>query len=324
VAKELMQQAEREQREVVLAALAMAAAESGCQALLPWVQQQLASATDRDQQWLAQAHAILAVGTPVAILREWLASPPLRASAMLLARTCADAELEQPLLALVPQIEDDTYSEWLLHSLGAIGGNDTRRALATDLRRNPPREPSTKVDPRRLALLRLGDIDQRKWVLGQLRTNGWRDTGGVTSQVVGPGMVRMAELLGKWGIVGAAAELATLTADQQVLLLTRSHAARGLCWLRDPCGLLAAASLLQQELAHRLDSPEAYTRCQEALHQFVANPDRPVYVPLQHGSFRADPATGSVGAAWQAWLEANAKAIVWRLPRFVDDMVLWP
>lgn len=137
-------------------------------------------------------------------------------------------------------------------------------------------------------------------------------------------MVRMAELLGKWGIVGAAAELATLTADQQVLLRTRSHAARGLCWLRDPRGLLAAASLLQQELVHRLDLPDAYTRCQETLHQFVANPDRPVYVPLQPSAFQADQETASVGAAWQAWLEANAEAIVWRSPRFVDDMVLWP
>jgi len=324
IAKELQPHTEREQRDGVLLAISMAAADAGCATMLPWLQQRLGSATNRDQRWLPQAHAMLAVGTPAATVQEWLESPALRASAILLARTCADAELEKALLQLYPQIEDENHREWLLHSLGAIGGNDTRRALMADLRRNPPREPSTQVDARRLALLRLGDLEQRKWVLRQLQDNGLGVAGGISVQFVGPAMGQMAEQIGKWGLIGAAQELAALTTDEQVQIWSRSHAARGLCWLRDQRGLLASASLMQQEITDNLDNPECFTRCQETLHEFVGNPDRPEYVVFQVKGFQTDPRTAAVGAAWQAWLNANAKAIVWRTPRYVDSLSLWP
>lgn len=325
VARELIARLETEHRPLVVGALALAAADAGCKAAAPAIRRLIAADAVPDRTWLHTAHAVLAVGAPATTIVEWLGSEELRPSALLLARTCPDPELAAALLGRRGDDLPREQEEWLLQSLGAIGGRDATVALLTELRdaeRSSGVERSTPFDARRLALLRLGDMGARQLASSTLRGNGQRVRNGISAQIVTADLPQLAELLGKWRLVGSAAELVELADDEAVLVWSRSHAARGLCWQRDVRGLQRAAKLLAEPgTEHEFGVPKAHEVCQATLHQFVANADRPAYVPLRVVAL--DPSTAELAARWQEWLEANAAKITWREPYSDGEMLLW-
>jgi hypothetical protein len=325
VALELNARLRTERRPLVLGALALAAAEAGCAEAAPAIRRAIEAGAVPERPWLHQAHAMLAVGTPATTLVEWLGNDALRPSALLLARTSPDGELAAALLRRRGDDVPDLHREWLLQSLGAIGGRDAMVALRTDLRDAPRSDttvPATPFDARRLALLRLGDPDARKLALATLRGNGKRMMRGVSAQFLDPELPQLAELLGKWRLLGIADELHDLIGDEKVLLWSRSRAARGLGWQQDLRGLHAAAKLLTAAgTTIEFGGAMAHATCQATLHEFVANADRPDYVPL--GTSQLDPRAAEVGTRWQTWLAANATKVTWREPRNDGEMLLW-
>ncbi len=318
-----------EQRPWVASALAMAAGDAGVHDCAGAIRKHLVAA-DLDPQiatWFAMAFAFASGELPVPTVRAWLGNPsPLRSVAVLVARGRQDATVEKDLLSLLAATKEQPLATWIVQSLAACGGEPARKALQDLISASREDDAgligSTKLDPRQLALLRLGDPDAFAWAKAAIVGNGSGTlSSGTTFQVMGPALAQLPELLGKWRLANAAATLLTIVADKQVSIWSRAHAVRGLCWQQNARGLTAAANLLVTGPTDDFNAANALAIAQTTLHEFVANVDRPDYLPFDGG----DPEIiASVGRRWTQWLQANAATIRWREPPpDGDNLLLW-
>ena len=234
-----------EKREAVAAAIAMADADAGATKVASLIGERLqAGIGARNAQWFEFAFAQLNAGATVGTIVEWLASEPFAGVGLLAARLHRDERLEVALLERLDGETNATHREWLLQSLGACGGDRAKKALRDALAAAGSAFRSTALDPRLFALLRLGEADAVATLMHGVTTNGSSASGGIEMQFMGPDLAHAPELFGKWRLADAPARLQTILKTDDVAMWTRSHAARGLCWLRDTRGLTAAADLL--------------------------------------------------------------------------------
>ncbi len=329
-----------EQRDPVAPALAMAVADADVREAAPILRERLATADAKAAKWLSIAYGVLC-DEPPQQLREWIATKgPFTAAAALAARRHHDAELTQVLLKALTDRSDKTTWAWVVHALGASRDEAAREALTASLAgdsgedeagpNGERRIASSSIDPRKLALLRLGDETALQWALEIIDSNGTRKIGQMTVQMLGVEVVRLPALAGKWESLSAASLLAiTKKADRDYGL--RIHAARGLCWRRDPRGLVALADLLTEPgAADALHVDDA----QRTLQEFVADADRPDHLPSSmmarmEGPRREvglDAQPASIGKQWQQWLANKRGRVTWRQPPLDtedDELLQW-
>lgn len=331
-----------ETRNGVASALALAAGDAGATAVAKPLREMIESgkAPRQSLQWFSIALAQVADKDMQAEAPKWLqAGAKLAATGLLLVRRSHDPKAEQPLLELLPKVTDKGTLAWFAQTLGAIGGDASRAALRTALATKLEKEKqdlaeeggvamgSTELEPMRLALLRLGDPESVKWAKalvsnhgsGAIRAGDKR----VTYDVMGPEIAQMPELLGKWNVAGSVEVLVAATSSASTPPWMRAYAARGLCWRRDARGLSAAAAILA---IPNDEAPDPFLAkglevAQQTLHEFVADLDRPDYLPIDPQA--AAPA-GGVGELWQQWLAKRASKIKWREPpQDATDLLLW-
>jgi hypothetical protein len=318
----------QEKRKGMAGALALAAADAGAAGVVKVLRERLTnSRLDRTSQ-LAVATALAQLVGPEAKKEAagWLkADSPLLAAGILLARRWHDVKAEPALLALHAATTDDRdLAQWLAQTLGAVGGDATRKAFrsALDAEARGEADPgiaamSSDLDPRLLALLRL---HEDKAVAAVRSLIGGAAAGGRTATT--PAVARLPELFGKWNAPGAVDLLAGVAADESAPALVRAYAARGLCWRRELRGLEAAAAILaRKEHANEPALAEGLTAAQQVLHEFTADGDRPDYVLVDRGN---EAAAVAVGEAWQQWLGQHAGKVTWREPPpNVDELLFW-
>jgi hypothetical protein len=331
-----------ESRSAVASSLALAAGDAGATGTARLLREMIESGKvpRQSSQWFALALAQVADKDMQAEAPGWLRTgSTLAATGLLLVRRTRDVKAEQALLELLPQVTDEGTLAWFAQTLGAIGGDASRAALRSALAAKLEKEKqevaqegavaigSTTLEPMRLALVRLGDPESVKWAMAQVASHGSGSVGAgndrVTFDLMGPEIAQIPELLGKWNVAGALEALLASSTDASTPVWMRAYAARGLCWRRDVRGLSAAAAILAipNDQARDPFVAKGLEVAQQTLHEFVADVDRPDYMPIDEQA--AAPASG-VGALWQQWLTKHASKIKWREPpQDCNDMILW-
>jgi hypothetical protein len=227
-----------------------------------------------------------------------------------------------------------------VHALGASRDEAARAVLTASLAgdngeheagpNGEQRIASSTIDPRKLALLRLGDETALQWALEIIDSNGTRKIGQMTVQMLGVEVVRLPALAGKWESLNAASLLAIAKHAERDYGL-RIHASRGLCWRHDPRGLVALADLLTEpDAAAALHVDDA----QRTLQEFVGDADRPDHLPSSmmarmqrpRREVGPDPQPASIGKQWQQWLANKRGRVSWRQPPLDtedDELLQW-
>lgn len=329
----LAEMLEKEKRPAIISALALAAADAGATAAAKTIRARISEQTVEPEiaRWLSIALANLEKDLPTKSVLEWLVpDSPLVESAILLARSHQDPEIESRLFTLLDSAEDETRWTWLIEALGACGGEESRKALRESLsaeeaeaesKRGGVTVLSSRVDARLLALLRLGEPAAVEWAKEFVASAGEGETSGIQVQLLGAAQSRIPELLGKWRITDADSVVDACLKSDAAPAVMRMHAARGLCWRRDTRGLRAAAELLAapETTAMLFELRAAGLPAQNTLHQFVGNLDRPDYVPFEDGAVAVE-----LGKQWIAWIAKNESKIQWREPLSESqDLLLW-
>jgi hypothetical protein len=306
-----------ESRSAVASSLALAAGDAGATGTARLLREMIESGKvpRQSSQWFALALAQVADKDMQAEAPGWLRTgSTLAATGLLLVRRTRDVKAEQALLELLPQVTDEGTLAWFAQTLGVA----QEGAVAIG---------STTLEPMRLALVRLGDPESVKWAMAQVASHGSGSVGAgndrVTFDLMGPEIAQIPELLGKWNVAGALEALLASSTDASTPVWMRAYAARGLCWRRDVRGLSAAAAILAipNDQARDPFVAKGLEVAQQTLHEFVADVDRPDYMPIDEQA--AAPASG-VGALWQQWLTKHASKIKWREPpQDCNDMILW-
>jgi hypothetical protein len=333
-----------ETRDGVTDALVLAAGDAGASATARLLRDRIESgkASGESLQWFSIALAQVAAKDLQAEAPSWLRPDgKLMAAGLLLVRRAHDTRAEKPVLELLPGVKDEETYAWFAQTLGAIGGEASRTALRGRLAADAAKAQATAkelggegavllgqsdVSPAQLALVRLGDADALKWVKGTIAAHGSGASGQgenrLTFDTMSPALAQLPELLGKWNVPGAVEILATCAGSEATPVWMRAYAARGLCWRRDPRGLSFAAQLLAGSAA----STDPFVGkgvevAQRTLHEFVADTDRPDYVPSDEQPYAPAPA---VGQPWKQWLAGKAGKFRWREPpQDANDMLLW-
>ena len=311
-------------RSGVSGAIAMGASDAGAKAAAAPLRLMLGNHTVRgqDAHWVAVGAGTLT--HKLADVRECLAaSGSLQKVGILAARTVRDDAVTKRLKELIETTDDGTTWDWIVQAFGAIGDDEVRDKLRQSIEGESEAITSTSLDQRRLALVRLGDAKQIAWALGAIGNSGRGESNGITMQFMGPALAALPELLAKWKVDGAKKALSAFAANQELLVGQRAYVARGLCRLRERSGLELAAELLATERKDREAFPlqRALEVAQMALHDFVADPSRPDYVPIERG---AEGAAVEIGQRWQKWLEEKGAAIAWRDAREeTEDLLFW-
>ncbi|MGE3174249.1 MAG: hypothetical protein AB7O97_16595 [Planctomycetota bacterium] len=309
IAELLKDRLARETRLSVRGALILAAGEAGATESAPLLQVMIEKGAVEGQEllwtWTALAQT---AGRELAVASDvWLVPESQFVGAAVLMARRWGLRTERELLELLARSPAEPLRSWVLQTLAAVGGDDTRKALRQAVDADgaaPTVVVETGLDPRRLALLRLGDKDARRWAIDQVVRAATRPEAEVR---------RLPELFGRWNVDGAAELLLEWAADPARSLLLRASAARGLCWMRDPRGLRAAAAVLQADAvdAHEPMELAGLQLAQQTLHQFVADAERPDYLGLLPGDREK---AGERGLRWRAWLDAREAALQWRRP----------
>lgn len=311
-----------ETRASVRSALVLAAGEAAAVGVAPLLRSMLEKGGIQGGEvpWAWTALAMLGDRELATTARTWLAPhSPLLGAGVLLARRYGDAEAERPLLRLLETEPSSPLPTWIALGLGACGGDAARKVLRTGLGLDEPTNRRaeavrTGIDPRYLALLRLGDRDARSWAAGCIQRS---------ATLLEVGVARLPELFGRWRVDGAAADLVGFGAQAELPLAVRVGAARGLCWLQDRRGLEAAVALLGDDGldAAQPEVVESLLRLQRTLFEFVGDPERPDYRGLVLGD-RAASADAAV--EWRAWLTAHPDQVPWRSPgEDTEDLTFW-
>lgn len=311
-----------ESRSNVASALALAACEAGAIGTTrPLLDRLRSGSVPRgSKHWFSIALAQLADRDLQAESLGWLKPrSSLCEAAVLIARRTRDARAEVPLLELLAADVDEKLATCILQSLGACGGAATRAALRSSLAMEARtfatagiQVASSPLDARQLALLRLGDPKQVAWARATISPRVEGADAKTTIDVMTSSKARVPELLGKWNVTGAADALVACLANKDVATWVRAYAARGLCWLHDGRGLAGAAELLAGETTREFGGDRGLMVAQQTLHEFVANADRPDYVPIDAAS-----KVSGVGKAWLGWLGKHQ--VTWRDPRQDTD-----
>jgi hypothetical protein len=328
----------KETRSGVAGAMALGAGEAGATGTARLLREQLMGGNlDQDTaRWFATALAQLGGKELQAEARTWLkADSPLLAAGVLLVRRARDVKAEAPLLELHAATEDPQLAERIAQTLGSCGGDATRAAFRAALAAQAREAAdagavvigSSHLDPRRLTLLRLGDSATVKWARETVAGHGTgvhgKGSGAVTFAGLSPEIAQLPQLLGKWDVPGAVDTLVACSADPKAPCWIRAHAARGLCWRRDPRGLTAAAALLATmgEQARDPFVAEGLTTAQKTLHEFLSDVDRPDYTVIDR---EAAAPVAELGGQWQAWLARKTGKVTWRdPPQDGDDLLFW-
>lgn len=288
--------------------------ESACNADLPEllqvVMESVASDTlgGRDPKFFCYTAGALARNASPATIMQWIVSPGRENSVGLVAaRWHQNKDFERVLIERLPRAKG---KEWTLtvESLGACGSKRAldalRESLDSSVREGRDDEglghyitDLPHLDPRLLALARLGEDQALEWVRQHMMATHAVRYGGRKQFDA----LMLIEFFGRWNMKDARGELTRVLKDPNAVIPQRCHAARGLCWLKKHEGLTASA-----ELMSGFEDPGS--RCwfaQETLHDFVANLDRPDMV--------LDPAQYEAASTeWLAWLEKNRTRIEWR------------
>ncbi len=321
IAAVLGAQLKQEPRRVVGGAIVLAAADARATALAPLVRERIET-MDLDPDalaWHSLALAQLADEAMGQQSRDWLqADSRCLLAGVLLARRFGGPAAEAALLELHAEAHDERLAEWTAVSLGACGGDEARVQLRAALEREAAAAKEAGVhvisgqpDVRQLALLRLQEAGAVTWVRSWVESHGMQERAGITFEVMGPELARLPELIGKWRVADGADLLLRCVAAKAAPRQLRAAAARGLCWSRDGRGLTAAAALLAEggDPQRDLILADALGAAQTALHEFIGNPSRPDYVPIE----RLDEAgLRELGRRWQEWLRANEAQVEWR------------
>ncbi len=313
-------------RVAVRGALLLAAGEAGVGATAPLLRTLLekGAVTGNEVLWTWTALAQCATAELAAPARLWVAEhSQFLGAAVLMARRFGDAESERGLVRLLETAPPEPVATWVAQSLGAIGSDVARKALRTAIdadekaRKTGVLVVAAAVDPRQLALLRLGDKAARDWVVGRVAR---ADT------LLDSGIARVPELFGRWRLDGAAQQLDDWLDKPALPLIVRASAARGLCWLRERRGLEAAAALLGEKGLDALSPPvaEGLQLLQRTLHEFVDDLSRPDYRGFVLGDAKK---AAAVGRDWRAWLQQHEDALRtlrWRSPgEDTEDLRFW-
>lgn len=311
-------------RSGIVGALAMGASDAGVKAVAAPLRLMLANhaAREPDAHWVTVAAGTLTDG--LEDIRKCLAaSGSLQKVGILAARTVRDEAVMKRLKELIETTDDPTTWEWIMQAFGAVGDDEVRERLRQSIEGEPEEILSTELDDRRLALIRLGDRKQIEWALGHIVSGGRGQTGGVTTQVLGPELAALPDLLAKWRVDGVVEALAALGQNPAVSVWQRAYVARGLSRLRDRAGPDLAAALLAagDHRASEFDLAGSLNIAQCALHHFIADTSRPDYVPIERGT---EGVAIEVGEQWKKWLGGKGTAIAWRDAREeTDDLLFW-
>lgn len=330
----LVEALKKEKRPTIISALALAAADAGATAAATPIRSRITEKAVEPgiARWLAIALACLEKELPKKSLLEWLApESPLVESAVLLARSHRDPEVEGKVVELLQSAEDKTRWTWLIEALGACGGDESKSALRESLSAEEEEAKdesggvllaSSNIDARLLALLRLREPAAIAWAKATVASEGRGEAAsGMTFAMMSEEQARIPELLGKWKITEADSAIEACLKSKTATGQLRIHAARGLCWRRDARGLRAAAEILAdpKSTAMPFDLHSTGMPAQNTLHEFVGNADRPDYVPLEDGAVAAE-----LGKQWIAWIDKNESKIQWREPLSESqDLLLW-
>lgn len=327
-----------EKRPAIRSALALAAADAGVTSAAATIRGWLeAGDSSSNTVFMVLALAALSRDLEPEKIGAWLRSEgPMGQVGMLASRWHPDAGYEALLLEHLARTDDhashDTARRWTIESLGVCGGDAAIDALRADLAAEPADVSdipggvvvaSSELDPRRLALARLGEPAAVEWMVAAVAADGRGASGGTTFSLVSPRSARLFELFGKWGDADAADVLDARIRERAGSSLSRVLGARGLCWQKDVRGLEGAAALLIDPAltASERGMPESVTMAQQTLHEFVANANRPDCVVIDSWESAA-----ALGRRWDAWIEAHRDALEWSAPTLlgeVDETVLW-
>lgn len=265
----------------------------------------LAGVDPRDICYTAGA---LARDASQANIMQWISAPGKgNGVGLLAARWKQNQEIESLLIDRLPRAKAKEWT-WTVETLGACGSKRAlealRESLDSSVREGRDDEGQghyttdlPHLDPRLLALARLGEDQALEWVRQHMMATHAVRYGGLKEFDA----LMLIEFFGRWNMKDARGELNRVLKDPNAVIAQRCHAARGLCWLKRYEGLTASA-----ELMSGYEDPGS--RCwfaQKTLHHFVANLDRPDMV--------LDPAQYEAASTeWLAWLEKNRTRIEWR------------